>query len=490
MATKKSALKASTRETRQTEARNLSEQVIRKARLAHRWRASDGRTAFEALHQAAYGNANGRDPRKLKLEDATLLASELYRFLKKVAPRLKELGVSRGELCRRAGLCGRAIKDTADTLPEDAKELYRLTLPPGADAQKRGIRVGAKKYLDLIETLTIVLGDSNEAVADQLLRGTSLHPMSRTADEWSDMDLVQMKLQRIVNDLDRDFDLLRTYRRTAELKSKGIAEGGQLGWPLWSVGDDQLSDTPSAEEIDTYRVNRLAAADINQAFYLRNQHYGQRTQGWFLYASETGALQSDEFFYVPHAPLGHVLIWDLPDRREDRVDYELAVKAQVQDAMRKPERLALPVDEWDLEKSCPTGQTGERTRNWELQQFFWLLAYPHPDGKSLVPTLYCAGEEGGAYMAPLNMEVLEMLSDAVWVSPTKHCSVFDRLKEVLLEIGDDDFSAIERNMRRTATWLVENPILKLQHERENISRRLDEVFRTETRPAAHQQSKK
>lgn len=488
--TKKTSLKTTAGEIQHADARQIYEQAIRKVQLAHRWRAADGRSAFGALNRAAYGDKKGRDPRKLSIEDASVLASKLHAFLQDVAPRLKELGVSRGELCRRAGLCGRAVKQSADTLPEDAKELYRLTLPPGADARKRGIRVGAVKYLNLIEKLADVLGDNVEQVADRLLRGTSLHPMSKTAAEWSDMDLVQAHLQRIVNDVDRDFDLLKAYRRTAELKCRWIAEGGQLSWPLYDFSD-LYSDGQSAEKIEAYRAERTIAADLSQAFYRRHEHFGLRLDyGWWLYGFEQGAIQFDHFFYVPHAPLGHVLMWNLPDRRNDRVAYELAVKQQVQELRSTPADLALPIDDWDHANACPTGQTAERTGNAQLQEFFWLLAYPHPDGKRMVPTLYRAGEEGGAYMVPLDMEVMDTLSDAVWVSADEHCSLVDRLAALLTEVGDDGLNPIERNMRRTAAWFLDNPILKQQREREERSRRLGEAFRTESRPAARRKPTK
>ena len=490
MAKKMGALKASARENQKADANHVYEQAIRKVRLAHRWRAADGRSAFGALNRAAYGDKKGGDPRKLSIEDASALASKLYGFLQEVAPRLKELGVSRGELCRRAGLCGRAIKLATDTLPEDAKELYRLTLPPGADARKRGVRVSAVKYMNLIEVLTGLLGDNVERVADRLLRGTTLHPLSKTVGEWSDMDLVQAHLQQIVTDLDREFDLLNTYRQTAELKCKWIEDGGRETWPLWDRSDF-YSDAKSPEDAQAYRAERTVAADLSQAFYRRHEHFGLRLDyGWWLYGFEQDALQGDEFFYVPHAPLGHVLMWNLPDRRKDRIAYELAVKEQVQELRLTPENLALPDDDWDQTQACPTGQTAETTSNWQLQEFFWLLAYPHPDGKRLVPTLFRAGEEGGAYMVPLDMEMMDTLSDAVWVSADEHCSVVDRLATLLTDVGEDGLNPIERNMRRTAAWLVENPILKMRREREIRSRRLDEVFRAQSRPITGRQSTK
>lgn len=489
MTRRKNAVEASACDGQQADARLVYEQAIRKLRLSHRWRAADGRSALGELNRAAYGDTTGLGRRKLSIEDASVLAGRLDGFLQEVAPRLKELHVSRGELCRRAGLCGRPIKDAADRLPEDAKELHRLTLPPGTDPRRRGIRVGPEKYLELIKVLAEVLSENLEVVADRLLSDTSLHP--KAVGERSDMEKAQSRLQRIVNEIDLDFDLMKSFRRTAELKSKWIGEGSQVSWPLWDFSD-LYEDGGSAEDLEAYRAERVVAADPNQAFYRRSKYFGRRrTEGeWWLFGFETGALQDDEFFYVPHAPLGHVLMWDLPDRRTDRVAYELAVKRQVRDIRRNPADLALPHDDWDAAAACPTGQTGALTRNWRLQGFFWLLAYPHPDGNRLVPTLYQAGEEGGAYMVPLDMEALETLSDAVWVSPTEHCSVVDRLAALLVDVGEDGLNPIERNMRRTATWLVDNPILKLQREREDRSRRLDEVFRAESRQVTRHQAKK
>jgi hypothetical protein len=429
----------------------------------------------------AYGDNKGRNPRKLNLEDRTIVARRLHDFLEEIAPGLKERGISRGELCRRAGLCGR--RHTDEKSPDDAKELYRLTLPPDTDAGKRGIRSGAERYLRLVEVLAAEIDHlSVHRVADRLLRGTSLHPLSKTKKEWSDLEKVQSYLQRIVDELDQEFDLLNLFRRTAELKCSWIKEGSKLCWPLWDLDPfDQITSASRPEEIEEFRAQRAVATDLSQAYYRRHQYFGRRRNGgeWWLHGFETDVLQNDTFFFIPHAPLGHVLIWDLPDRRADPTNYDLKVKHELRHIRSNPNWLALPSDEWDPENVCPTGQTEGVSGNPMFQYHFWLLAYPHPDGQRLVPALYQPGEEGGAYLLPLDMEGMEMLSDAVWVSPTEQCSVTERLKTLLAERGDDGLNTIKRNMRYTAKWLADNPILKLQREREERSRRLDEEFRTE-----------
>ncbi len=491
MATKQSGPTASAPTPEQVDPGHLYQRSMRNVLNAHRHRVASGRSAWGELNREAYGDGKGRNPRKLALHDASVLASNLHVFLKEVEPRLIQVGASRGELCRRA------FKHTAAKHPDDAKELHRLTLPPSKDPRQRGIRVGAEKYVALIDVVTRALGDNVELVADRLLRGTSLHRFSKSPDEWSDLEKVQSRLQGIVDDLDRDFDLSTTYRRTAELKLKWVNEGGHLGWPLYDL-DTVHSDNPGDCEIELFRADCAAAADPKQAYYRRHQYVGHRTQwgGSSLYGCESNALQGDEFFYVPHAPLGQLLLWDLPDRRGDRASYDLAVRKQVSDKRQlldlwsTPGVLVDPRDDWDETRDRPSGQTGHQIADTHLQYHFWLLAYPHPVSNALVPTLYQPGEEGGVYMLPLDTDALDMLSNAVWVSQAEQCNVIEWLKATLIDQGADGFDPIERNMRRTAPWLLHNPVLKRQRELEKSSRRLDEVFRADGRPMVRRQSTK
>lgn len=480
MENKKSAWIASGPVEDQPDPTRLYEQSMRNVLLARQHKIASGKSAWSELNRAAFGDGKGVDPRKLTRHDASVLASNLFAFLNECKPRLKQLGVSKGEVCRRAGLTPSKTRK----LPEDAKPLSRLTLRPDpTDARKRDIYVGPEKYVALIDVVTKALGDNVELVADRLLRGTSLHRFSKSPVEWSDLEKVQARLQAIVDDLDRDFDLSTTYRRTAGLKSRWITEGGHMGWPLYDLSlYTDFNGSSSTEEIECYRAECAAAADLNQAYYHRNEYVGRRIQwgGWWLFGFESNALLSDKFFFIPHAPLGHVLMWDLPDRRSDRARYDVAVKKQV----AYKHQLVDPKDDWDEAQGRPIGQTESGIHDRHLQEHFWLLAYPHPASNALVPTLYVPGEEGGAYMLPLDTDALDMLSNAVWVSRTRECNVIDWLKATLIDIGADGLDPIERNLRRTAPWLLHNPILRRQSELEESSRRLDQVFRAEGRPVA------
>ena len=189
--------------------------------------------------------------------------------------------------------------------------------------------------------------------------------------------------------------------------------------------------------------------------------------------SSFGRVQGDEFFFVPHAAIGHLLLWDLPDARTDIVAYRLARDRQLADVRAGRLRTPLPADNWDTGRQCPVGQTA--AGDGQLQYHFWLLAYPDPAGQGVVPCLYQPGEEGGAFLMPLNVRSLTWLSEAVSVEADKHAPFLDRLQALLSDVGEDGMCTFERQLRRTAKWLEFNPVLA-RHAAAEASR--EKLFRT------------
>ena len=293
------------------------------------------------------------------------------------------------------------------------------------------------------------------------------------------MAKMQVMLQRIVDDIDKELGLYQLYQRTAQLKCTGLMNGKTDAWPLWDL-ELYLPCTNDKSEIENYRLAREAAIDPSQAYYRRNQAFGARrdveTQpSWWVYGFDSNVYQGDLFFYVPHAPIGYVLIWDLPDRAKDPAAYEIAVAREVAE-MRDPTLGCIdlePVDGWSEELKFPYGQTATATAEIPLQYYMWLLIYPHPDGGRLAPVLFQAGEEGGAYLLPIDIQALDMLHDVVWVSKTEVKPLYKRLEQLLLDADKEGMSSLERSLRRTATWLQHNPILQCAFREEEERQRLD-----------------
>lgn len=78
-----------------------------------------------------------------------------------------------------------------------------------------------------------------------------------------------------------------------------------------------------------------------------------------------------------------------------------------------------------------------------------------------MPALYQPGEEGGAYLLPLDLQALAMLRHAVWISPDTAMPVTTRLRQLL----SDPNGPLLQAFRRTAPWLIHNPVLRWDEQR-------------------------
>lgn len=454
------------------QAKAITDQAIERARRSNKLIHNGGKDAWSLFNDSAQGS--GLHHRKMNADDANKIASNLYCYLEENWPVILQKCGSKSKLCEQA--FPGAI---------NSKELYRLTLPPGGNSVKRSIRRDTYRFVQLIQAISRLLEINVGVLAWQLLRGTSFQQLLPSqGDRWVDIAKIQAMLQTMVDKIDHEFGLYQLYERTAQLKCSGIEHGAQDAWPLSGLDWYNLA-TDDEEEINQYRRARQIAKDPSQAYYRRNEVFGHRRDeesqpAWWIYGFETGALQDDSFFYVPHAPLGYVAIWNLPDRAKDPTAYDIAVAREVGYAQESV--YCQPVDGWDEQTKSPDGQTVSSLKTEPLQYYMWLLIYPHPQGGRLVPVLYQAGEEGGAYLLPIGIEALDMLHDVVWVSETEQMSLYQRIEQLFMDTGEDGLNPLERALRRTASWLEHNPILKRAKLAEENARRLDQIYRTTMNP--------
>ncbi|WP_454737187.1 hypothetical protein [Cupriavidus necator] len=447
----------------------VASQAMEWQRRTRRYLKAAGRDAWSQFQIAAKGGGKRGHQRKLTPEEAAVLARNVHEYLERVEPLMRDRGCTKAELCHKA--FGHS----------DSKELYRLTLPPGTDPKKRAVRVTIDKYFTLISTLADVLCCTVDRIASCVLRGTRFQVLG--LEEFSELEKIQLELQHITDQLEAHFAWYAIYRLTADTKAKVIESGTANCWPLWAPGsfDPIYGRERTPQEVQKYKLDFKIATDPKQAYYrLDTYRYVNPPEwGWYLNAFESGALQDDEFFFVPHCPLGYMLFWDLPSRREEPASYAHSVTDQLH-WHRTNWPYTEPEDEWDEAIGRPWGQTSGR-KNTELQYFFWLIAYPHPDGGRVVPTLYSPRKEGGAYLLPLDLVGLEMLADAVWHSKTEHCYALERIKRLLVDKDGEGKSTIERAFLWTGGWLDQNPILKQDLEGDRASVELDRIIRERLR---------
>lgn len=391
---------------------------------------------------------------KLRDGDEVIIARRLYGEVQNLKKRLRARNILLRDFCSLIGI----------DLSGSSKELFRLTLAPDQTPASVRLRRSADKYYSLIQGISEYAQRNINTLADEVLRGTALHP-SVHLGAMSESEKLALALQATVDNVDREFGLYEQFMRTAELKAQGVLKGGAQFWPLWGW---------EYEEEDTRSAYVMRAADPRNAYWEKleepDRDYLSYDDDGFPVHQYTGMIQDAAFFYVPHVPIGAIEYANirrrpifaklLPDY-ERRVQDLLAFWRTVNQESGKSylESCGQAADEWDDVLQQPFGQLDFHDSGSYGTEFGWLIIYPTRDNSRLMPMLYVSHEEGGPYVLPLNARNLEIMRDAIWLTETEHKSLFDRIKD-LLGYRPGEERVLEQGLRRTAPWFSHNPILK------------------------------
>lgn len=429
---------------------------------------SEGRDSWAALRRLKACN--------LPIGDEIVIARNLHAALPKLKIALRKNGKGLGDFCLEAGL---------GTAGSYSKELHRMSIGPAQDPSLVRVRRSAAKYKRLIEEMANVLGSSPSSLANQLLLGTTLHPAN--AEMRDEVERVQSILQLIVDKVDQEYDLFGTFAATAELKARHAAEGGVCRWPhneadwrvenyiermRWAnvevlngcqirpIGDSR------AEYDEMMPVAREAelrdATDVLRAYWeapISRKAVQKQRPGTFPRFS--GCRQDDEFFYIPHVYFAFVGV-EFEDMVIDTttVSRDEKLRQFGLDLAKSFKQIGAPIsDEFCPARQQPFGQTNASDTS---QYHAWIIVYPSPDNKILMPMLFIPGEEGGPTLIPLDSVTLSSLRNHYCFGVDgQHWTVFERMCD-LIGFRSGHTQMIHEGLRRTAPWLKENPFLKLQ----------------------------
>lgn len=418
----------------------------------------DAAKAWEADGRDAWAELKRRDRRRLEKNDVIQIARHLHTEIESLKPRLRAQNVSLAQFCREAGL---GDEETY------SRRLYRVTLPPDGDVEKRELRAVAKIYQRLIDAIAKRSRESVTVVAERVLRGTSLHPMEATA--LDELEQIQILLQEMVDQVDEEFGLFSKFVETAMRRARHAKDGGSMRWPRYDL-DITLGPNPDPEEV---RAELEGAVNPAFAFWPSDvfEYYRDATSWWPI-ATKSMAVQDDDFFFVPHAHFGPLVL--TTERKGD--PHRAAVLAQEVGWTRRLHGPAIgwtPKDDWDTDNNCPRGQT--LPRDWAWQCHAWIVIYPSPDGRRLMPMLYMPSIFDGPFLLPLDTKHLRYVRDhGVWVGPDQTMGAIDRLKLLITSAGDP--AALDA-LRRTAPWFDHNPFLAAKAKEEADGKLLNEQIR-------------
>ena len=386
-------------------------------------------------------------------DDALIVASHIHAEFPRLKAALKAQNRTLGEFCKAAGL------STGD---DYSRELHRLMLAPGSDPAKVRPRRSARKYLSLIDAMAKAMGESVSAFTEQILRGTTLQ--SADAGDRSEVEMIQATLQRLVDKIDQEFHLHRTYFETGKAKAEHAAIGGDCRWPQYEGsyrkdfhGDDSQDPENSAREL-------AVAMDIRRAYWERQITKRYKTFEKFTCGpTPSGCLQDDSFFYVPHCHLGIGVGFNnpLPVNATPQQIRETRTAVREQTAHDLARYGHTPKDDWDEVNKRPVGQTSSMA-DAAAQYHAWLIIYPSPDHSCVMPMIYIAVEECGPVIVPLDAVTLSAMRRMFWVEEDQTViSWLDHIKRLLLR---DEASGMLSNLRRTAPWLAHNPLLRMKQQ--------------------------
>jgi hypothetical protein len=476
---------------------NAAQRLATNAKLAEQQRREDeeaGNDAWGRLQKA----------RKLKADDRIEIAKAMHKELEKLKQQRPK--IPPGKLAEKARF-------------PNSKELYRLTLPPGEDPSKRGLRAEARKYTSLLKAIQGHTHENIKLMADRLTWATSFHPKQTLGKEESEQ-MMNVLGQAIIR-IDHEFAeasggerLFETFMKTARIKTDMAKQGGRLRWPYYDFDpDSNYNDTSSQEDYPEFGPGDVIPNmpqdyiprpeddfDPKYAYWQRDYCYANR----YSRESARGAYGSDvahhdALMFLPRIYLGVVDSdsYFIPTVDEEEANRQYAethtviqFEAEPGSHQRKIERLKSCVGELGEIRDPVTGhahiahrhpKTGEwmpglsrnygRKFHWvDESAHVWLVIYPSYDNETLLPVLYQPMEEGGTLLTPLNQRSLVSLRGMTFVDAGEKRKLYDRIKELMVIDMAGEFP-IYKAWRDTAKDVLSNPVLRVDKEDSTLKRR-------------------
>ena len=362
------------------------------------------------------------------------------------------------------------------------KELERLVLKPGKP-YRPDLYATASKYADLMRALAD--GESIDELAHRVLFGTSFYPRQADAPipAINEAQLIFDALIMAANRVDAEFHLfdqcLEVARLREEVESdywhhfveKGLTLNSEEWLTLvsdlkllpdaWPGTDMQLSEeTGHLWPLDDWRLvewEKLKTVPAN-AFWAKND----ATNDPFSAVVRS----APDFFFFPHVYLGPTLNEVLlPHDYFKDPQKVMGAGWTKEEAYHELPDLPMPQVQWH-----------ETTHQYSLRDqgpnyvddlcpkaAHWLVLYPDPHLKRLVPMIYAMGEFPGAELTPITAPMIASFGDP------KHWQYFGKDANTLLARLKDltgyrtgKFDVYEA-WRETAARFHWNPVLRNHH---------------------------
>ena len=438
--------------------------------------AKDGQVAW-----VAYANP-GLDQvqEKLELNDRKVIAHNLWKELDRYQKGLAPYQNQSGKLKDLYDDIDRKESPKGGT-PPNIKD--KVTLQPGKANHGKALKTSFLWYEWFIEALARKAASAQQKdeiqekylIADRVLLGTRYHPVSR--DKLEEAQLILKALQAAVDQIDREFNLwaqcmtIKEIREPREAAYVGaLAREDQVALEEFQRDNlprlaDEIVDKWWPLELTWDAQSRKPFEPVN-AFWCRPYQYHD---SW-----AAGVWSGESIFFFPNCYLGPAIEWcdGRPEESENdewrRVDIGTDPEPFVQfDEVSREYRVYLR-----------DPQTGEESHagdeyDWGMSQAMslaarWLIIYPDPVAKRLIPALFSRGEFAWTELLPLSDRLIAEFGDSKhweYVGRDGAPTLLQRLKN-LTGFITGGFEVSDK-WRETAKHFHWNPIFRSTHPSES-----------------------
>lgn len=373
------------------------------------------------------------------------------------------------------------LKDAGLTSDNSTKVAHRLVLKPGADPEAVNLYATPVKYQWLIEALARRSGGIDVGgIAYRVLDGTSFAHESAPAAgaKASEANLILEALQEAALRIDEEFQLHEKCLEIAEWRSR--FEG-----PYWSEAErtghrpdlgawqslcpeltvsqpDWPQDWPASSRrfegenglwwpLEEWRLEYSSTESDTATGKPRNAFWARTDEPLDPWSATVCA--DERFLYFPHAYLGPAV--------SERYSGENGLVPEAYEALKDPPS---PKITWDPEL-CQYRLT-EDAYDDELGNIvnWWLVLYPDPQLKQLVPMLFSIGASRGAELLPLSPALIASFGNqATWQYFGREGGTLLQRLRVMTGYNTGHVEVYDQ-WRETAARFDYNPVLRSRPE--------------------------
>ena len=364
--------------------------------------------------------------------------------------------------------------------PMSLKHLDKLTIKPGGKAEK-DLAATPRPYQSLIQALAKYTREDLYVLADKMLLFTQFHPVRKV--QLEEAQLMLYALQVAVDRIDQEFNLWEQCQAVAAIRTpleepyyQALRNGDEAAMAeFFNTNPSHIVGNPiklwwPINDVQLFSDDYAATCASSNPFWAK-PYYARDTNATSVWTGE-------EIFFFPHIYLGPAIEWSKwVDCRDGKPQQTLSssVKAETLANIQAASEPCVMFNEetGDYQVYKEGTEPGERRMNgtdWNWGDdgmdaaARWLVIYPDPDAKRLVPAIYTRGDTWFTELVPLSARLIAEFGDGgLWQyigHDARHNkpTLLQRLKD-LTGFDTGDFKVMDA-WRETAERFHLNPIFR------------------------------